>query len=336
MTALALVKPAEQPSALAVVHDTMEALKAIRTLVLNEFKPGIDSGVIPGTSKPTLLLPGAQKAMMYFNVFPTRDLERIEMGGGHLEVLCTTKLVSRASGQTVGEGSGSCSSMETKYRYRSAQRLCPKCGTPNIKTSKFDDCAFYCHAKSGGCGAKFGEHDERITGQVSGNVENPNPHEVRNTILKMGIKRADVSAAMSLACLSELFTQDLEDTYDLGVVAEAPPAPPAAAPPPAAPAPVAPPPAPPATNGKAKHEWKGKGPGAAGAPAATTVQTASVATDKQIHAIRTMVLKRSLNLDSILNELGVVLVEQLTGRQAADVISRINGTDGSAVFGRDE
>jgi hypothetical protein len=237
---------AERVSSLAVVQDTMEALKAIRTYVQNEFVSGLDFGVIPGTgTKSTLLLPGAQKAFMYFHVFPSRDVSRQELGAGHLEVLVTTHLKSQGSGQTVGEGSGSCTSMEKKYRYRKADRTCPKCGASTIKQSKFGDAEFYCFSKIGGCGAKFSPTDRSILDQPFGQVDNPDIHDVRNTILKMAIKRADVSAAMSLACLSELFTQDLEDTYDLGA-APAEAAPPA----PAKPAPE-PPPAKPATNGNA-------------------------------------------------------------------------------------
>jgi len=255
MTALSIVH-ADKPSALTVVHDTMEALKAIRTFIAEEFREGLDYGVIPGTgTKPTLLLPGAQKAMMYFNVAPTRQIDRAELGGGHLEVLCTTRLVSRSTGHVVGEGSGSCTSMEKKYRWRKADRVCPNCGAAAIKVSKFEGEGFYCFAKIGGCGAKYRADDPAITSQPIGQAENPDVHDTRNTILKMGIKRADVSAAMSLACLSELFTQDLEDTYDLGTPAPAPAEP--------APAPRQTPPP------KTKAEWPGKGPGTAGVPVMT-------------------------------------------------------------------
>jgi hypothetical protein len=279
-TALTLVQPDNKPSSLAVVQDTLEALKAIRTFLESEFKPGLDFGVIPGTgTKPTLLLPGAQKAMMYFNVAPHRDIQRVEMGGGHLEVLATTQLVSRTTGGIVGEGSGSCSSMEKKYRYRHADRLCPKCGTPNIKASKYGDQGWYCHAKAGGCGAQFRPNDPAINDQVAGKVENPDVHDTRNTILKMAIKRADVSAAMSLACLSERFTQDLEDTYDLSTPPT--PEPPPAPEPTPAPRPAPAPPAP-ANNHKAKDAWGGQGnpkpapaPSKPQAPAATPAAPAT-------------------------------------------------------------
>jgi hypothetical protein len=205
------------------ITNALEGLRAIRTFVKQQFKEGVDFGIIPGCGpKPTLFLPGAQKAMMYFNSRPKRTIERVDLGGGHVEYIITTKIVSRATKEYIGEGLGCCSTMESKYRYRKAERVCPKCGQPAIINGKAEYGGGYvCFHKKGGCGAKFGKGDRSIEGQPQGNSENPDLYDVHNTVLKMGKKRADVDAAMTLGCLSELFTQDIEDTYPMVEVREA-------------------------------------------------------------------------------------------------------------------
>src|SRR4051812_45396528 len=95
------------------VLETMETLKAIRTFVKKEMVEGVDFGIIPGTGqKPALLQPGAQKTALYFNAAPDHQVERYELGNGHVEFLITTRLVSRGAGTTIGMGLGSCSTME--------------------------------------------------------------------------------------------------------------------------------------------------------------------------------------------------------------------------------
>src|SRR5262245_12234967 len=152
----------------AVMQRTITELNAIRAFVVREMREGFDFGTAGTMSgKPTLLLPGAQKTFMYFNVYPRHGLERFEGDGGHVEYVITTRLISRISGVQVGSGLGSASTMETKYRFRKDDR-----------------------------GERY---------------DNPNIHDMRNTVLKIAKKRSQVDAALGLACMSELFTQDLED-----------------------------------------------------------------------------------------------------------------------------
>lgn len=199
------------------IGSALAELKALRTFVKAELRPGVDYGVVPGTGpKPTLLQPGAQKAAMYFNVVPRVKVKRVELGGGHLEVVVTCLLVSRATTNVVAEGHGSCSTMEKKYRVRNAARSCPGCGKAAIIRGKAEyGGGWLCHKKQGGCGAKFPDGDPRIESQAFGTVDNPDVWDSRNTVLKIAVKRAKVAAALDLGCLSELFTQDLDDVYDL-------------------------------------------------------------------------------------------------------------------------
>ncbi len=183
----------EKTSSLAVVHDTMESLRAIRTYVQNEFVKDLDFGHYPRHGhQADPAPPGSTEG---FHVLPRlpepHGQAHVDLGGGHLEVIVTTHLKSQGSGQIVGEGSGSCSSMESKYRFTGgANRKCPSCGKEAIFKSKRPGEGYYCWAKKDGCGAQFREGAPEIENQVAGKVDNENIHDVRNTILKMGIKRA--------------------------------------------------------------------------------------------------------------------------------------------------
>ncbi len=212
------ILPASQaPSSLGrlAVREAIGELNAIREFVAAELREGHDYGVIPGTgSKPTLYQPGAQKTAMYFNCRPKFRVKAHELGGGHVEYVVVTELISRNTERIVGSGLGSCSTMESKYRFRNASRTCPSCGGSFIIAGKKEyGGGWICFKKKGGCGVKFKDADRRITDQAVGIVENENPHDQRNTVLKMAKKRSQVDAALNLGCMSELFTQDLEEMH---------------------------------------------------------------------------------------------------------------------------
>lgn len=222
--AVPVVAPSEE--ALSRVTGAIETLKAIRTFVAEELVQGSDYGCIPGTDKPTLLLPGAQKIALYFQTRAVNHVERIELGDGHLEIQVRVELVSRESGTTVAEGYGSCSTMESKYRWRTAKRACPSCGVSALARSKAEyGGGWYCNGKAGGCGSKFRADDVRIANQSSGRVENEDVWDLRNTVLKMALKRGLVAAVLTLSSLADRFTQDVEDIFDLEAAASVQPRP---------------------------------------------------------------------------------------------------------------
>jgi hypothetical protein len=207
---VALATPREQ------MRDTLQTLQVLREFIRDEFKKDIDFGPIPGTGKKDVLfLAGAQKTVMYFNCFADPRERETELGDGHLEVVNRVELISRATGKVVGAGIGSCSTREEKYAYRNASRSCPACGEEAIIPSKFDGGGWYCFPKKGGCGQKYKPGHPGIDGQIVGKVPTANIWDARNTVRKMSFKRAMVSAAIGLACMSELFTQDIEEVYGL-------------------------------------------------------------------------------------------------------------------------
>jgi hypothetical protein len=193
---------------------------------------GIDYGVIPGTgSKPTLLKPGAERLCTLFGLSPELDeMAAIEdwdgTGEGHGEALFYYRYRVRLTrnGILLAEGIGSCSSRETKFRYRSAERSCPKCGRPAIIRGREEyGRGWLCFLKKGGCGAKYKDGDAAIESQPAGRVLNPDVADQVNTIQKMAHKRALVAAVLIATGASEFYSQDAEDM----AVIDVPPAQPA-------------------------------------------------------------------------------------------------------------
>jgi hypothetical protein len=116
------------------------------------------------------------------------------------------------NGILLGEGDGSCSSRESKYRYHAAERKCPKCGKPAIIRSREEyGGGWVCFAKKGGCGAKFKDGNAAVEGQPAARVANPDIADAVNTIQKMAHKRALVAATLIATNASAFYSQDMED-----------------------------------------------------------------------------------------------------------------------------
>jgi len=164
--------------------------------VNEQLKRGIDYGVIPGVDKPTLLKPGAEKIMQLYGCAVELEVTRRDMdtATGHLSMEFTAKAISLANGQLVGMGVGSCSTYESKYRYRwetwKDKRNAPPAGEG-------------WEQKTGKWGAYWARR-----------IENRDLADQWNTVLKMGKKRAMVDLALTISGASERFTQDIEDVVD--------------------------------------------------------------------------------------------------------------------------
>lgn len=176
---------------------------------------GVDYGPVPGSKKPTLLQPGAQKLDNLFGLVPRFSLDDRdedwsgEQHGGEPFFRYLVRCQLMRGEFVMGEGIGECNSWESKYRFRIAERVCPNCGHDTIiKTKKK---SWWCAKFKGGCNAGFEENDERITGQDTGRKLNPEIFDQVNTLLKMAQKRAHVAATINATSASEFFTQDMED-----------------------------------------------------------------------------------------------------------------------------
>lgn len=144
---------------IGAVQTTLAKIGQFQMVVQNTLKENHDYGIIPGTNKPTLLKPGAEKIQMLFGVTSeyevTERIQDYEKGFFAFTVRCTIF----KNGMKITEGVGHCNTREKKY-------------------------------------------------------VNQDPYTLANTCLKMAKKRAQIDATLTIASLSEVFTQDMEDLQD--------------------------------------------------------------------------------------------------------------------------
>ena len=200
------------------VMDIEQALRrrdAIVQAMQQLMKEGVDYGKIPGTDKPALLQPGADKLCNLFGLtLKYNFLEKAEdwsgeQHGGEPFFYYQVGVDVYRDDFLIGEGVGSCNSRESKYRWRKAERTCPQCGKANIRKSR--EGGWYCWRKTDGCGSVFNDGDPAIESQETGRKANPDVADAVNTILKMAYKRAKISGTINATSASEFFTQDIED-----------------------------------------------------------------------------------------------------------------------------
>lgn len=226
--------PAIQDNAIALtftmsVQEAVRRIKELQAFVASVMVKGEDYGVIPGTPKPTLLKPGAEKLCEIYGLAPQFDIvNRIEdwtNGFFQYEVKCT--LVHKKYSIVVAEGLGSCNTKEARYRWRwvpenevppgvDKSTLLKKSGSKWVFKSEIPD----------GLDISKLPTEERISkktgnpytvynvGQDLYRIENDDPYTLVNTVLKMAKKRALVDAALSATRSSGIFTQDVEDFQD--------------------------------------------------------------------------------------------------------------------------
>lgn len=100
------------------VEAMLEQVEIVQSFMGKLIKPKIHYGVIPGCGdKPTLLQPGAQKIAMAFHMASSYKIETEDIKGGGREYRVICVLTNRQTGLFVGEGVGSCSSNEGKYKF---------------------------------------------------------------------------------------------------------------------------------------------------------------------------------------------------------------------------
>lgn len=226
-----IVPASPRPSyeGLTLVVSPTEAAKRVQELqafVQAAMVKDVDFGTIPGTPKPTLYQPGAQKlAEIYgfahhFEVLDSlKDWERSLF---YFEYRCV--LTSRRDDSHVGEGIGSANSRESKYAWRwvDEAQLPPGLDKATLQRQSRQKWVFDNEIPAGVDRAKL-PREQRISrktgnpymvyglGGVSYRVPNPDIADAVNTLQKMACKRAYVHAVIAATRSSGLFTQDLED-----------------------------------------------------------------------------------------------------------------------------
>jgi hypothetical protein len=199
------------------IEQVKDSVRLIQEIMRSVMQEGTHFGTIPGCQKPSLFKPGAEKLSVTFRLAPYYTITQTDLPREHREynIVCTLKHI--VSGDTFAQGVGSCSTMESKYRYREGKQKCPQCQSEAIIKGKAEyGGGWLCYAKKGGCGAKFKDGDPAIEGQQAGRIECEDPADRYNTVLKMAKKRAHVDATLTATAASDIFTQDVEDFADNG------------------------------------------------------------------------------------------------------------------------
>lgn len=165
-----------------------------RLLDESVLKPGVHYGVIPGTgNKPCLYKAGAE-ILVSANMFTVEfefieRTERWDEDNPLFYYLTRCHIRDALTGTLLANADGSCSSMESKYRYRWLWGNQVPDGvdksTMQTKTTK--------------------------NGHIQYRVLNTDIFDSVNTILKMAEKRALVAAVLIASNASDVFTQDMED-----------------------------------------------------------------------------------------------------------------------------
>ena len=219
----ALVKPERSAVLLTPVMDVQTALARLKNFqeFCNEYldeskdggEDGGDYGIVPGTKKKMLFKSGVEKLAEMYGLYDEYviigQVEDWDRGLFDYTIRCTLR--SRKDDSIVGSGLGSCSTYESRYRWRDQQRRCPACHQATvIKGRKEFGGGWLCFAKRGGCGGKWPDGSPEIESQVIGRVENPDIVDAKNTVLKMSKLRSKRDAVIGVTRSSGIFSQDID------------------------------------------------------------------------------------------------------------------------------
>jgi hypothetical protein len=161
----------------------------IQEVMKSVMKEGVHFGTIPGTPKPTLYKPGAEKILVTFRIATDPIVE--DLSTSDEARYRVTVFAKSSSGNPLGSSVGECSSNEEKYRWRAA-----------ICREEFDETPE--------------DRRREVWKRVRGSAEKvrqvrTNPADVANTVLKMATKRAKIAVTLDVTAASDIFNQDIED-----------------------------------------------------------------------------------------------------------------------------
>jgi len=198
------------------VDGLVKQVNLIQEVMEKTMKEEEHYGTIPGTKKPTLYKPGAEKLCLTFRLDPHYEILREIRETTFIAYTVRCDLNWIPTGQHMASGIGSCNSKETKYRYRYVEE---STGVPIPKK--------YWDAKNAGDSKEMKRllqipnmdsnnlRAAKIDGQwviaKAEQIENDNPWDLDNTLIKMACKRALVAATLNATAASDIFTQDIED-----------------------------------------------------------------------------------------------------------------------------
>ncbi len=215
---LITASPVNAPLPLITIDEVQKQVKFIEQLVKECMTLGRHYGESFPNGPRTLLKAGADLLTSVFGVRPRfNPLTVVQEWKEQIFVYrYECELILIGTGQIVGTGIGLCSSMEEKYAYRQANRVCPTCRQETIIKGKAEwGGGWVCLKKKGGCGAKYGPNDLEITNQQVGRVPNAERASIANTLDKMAQKRAMMAAVLTMTGVTGFFADyDADEDHD--------------------------------------------------------------------------------------------------------------------------
>ena len=185
------------------IADVISMKATVQDVLKSQMQEDVHYGKIPGTGdKPTLLKAGAEMLRMVFNmntICRTSDITIDTDDKGHKTYEICMHILNK-EGIKVATGLGCCSTMESKYKYRS-----------QLTDRKVPSEYWESRDKALLGGSQYSPKKVKGEWLVSERVEHDNPADYYNTVKKMAKKRAMADGILTATCSSDLFTQDLED-----------------------------------------------------------------------------------------------------------------------------
>lgn len=174
----------------------IEQRRAIVEVMESSMKKDIDYGIIPGTDKRTLLKPGSEKILAIFHLGVRPRVEDLSTPDTiRYRIHC--EIFHQPTGLVLGEGVGEASSAESKYQWRAVVCNEEWDATPEDRRRvKW----------------KKGERGPYSVRQVRTDTD-----DVANTVLKMGKKRSQIDAVLTVTAASDIFAQDIEELKAAGL-----------------------------------------------------------------------------------------------------------------------
>jgi hypothetical protein len=213
----------------STVTEMVGHVARVRDIQAKVMKVDQHYGTIPGTDKPTLLKPGAELLCLAFHIGTSYEIhDESTSDCRRYRVTCVGR--HQGTGAVLGEGIGSCSTNEAKYKWRRCYNDREWNSTDESRRK-----IRYGYSKR-----DRKEYEERII--------RTEPDDLDNTVLKMATKRALVAMVLAVTAASDVFAQDLEELPE-GVELDAPATEPRRASKPRTQAPQARPPAAPRADG---------------------------------------------------------------------------------------
>jgi hypothetical protein len=177
-------------------------------------KEGEHYGKIPGTDKPVLLKPGAEKLNFMFRLRPEYSIIREERKDDFIAYTTECRLIHYPTDTLIATGLGSCNSRETKYRYRYVYEPTGQSVPKEYWAAKKAGNNKEMKRLLGAEGRPYKTDDGRWVIATSKQVINENPWDLDNTLIKMSCKRSLTAAVLNGTAASDLFTQDLEELLE--------------------------------------------------------------------------------------------------------------------------